>query len=107
MSCQQYLIKDYSVGSTAPPIDFEWQGEDITGYTIELEVCFENGQHKTLMPIIDNVGDPGNNIPAAFHFDIPTGFWSVAGRHTGKLSIDSGSGIRIIPGFIFDVGEGC
>lgn len=103
MSHDQFLIRDYSVGSTAPSMDFEWTGQVITGYTIEFEVKFECGRTKTLSPTVIAEGD-GASVAAQFVFDFPAGFWDEAGRHRGKLKVTSPSGLQQFTGFLFDVG---
>lgn len=105
MANDDFLIRDYAVGSTLPDLDFVWEGENVTGYTITFTICKEGGGTTVLTAVIDAVGD-GGSTPAEFHFVIPSGTWDAAGLHTGKLTVVKPSGTMVIRGFVFEV-EDC
>lgn len=60
-------------GDDGPPITVEHAGFDTTGWTITARFTKPSGEQYTLAAVIDVVGDPGNGIPAEYHFDFGAG----------------------------------
>lgn len=72
-----------------PFLDVEFEGADLTGDEVYLDVEREDGHRFSVKAEIDNVGDPANGVPALFHFE-----WSegdlVRGFHKAQIKFFDG-----------------
>jgi len=84
-----------------PYLNVEWSGQDITSYTIELHVRYEDGTKITRSAVVDdyNVGGAGT---ALFHFEWQAGDL-ITGTHTAEIEATNPSaenetwqGLRLI-----------
>lgn len=77
-------------GDRLPDLPFEFAGEDITGMQIFLNIEREDGARFRKPAVVDEVGDPGNGVPAAFHFEWEPGDL-VRGRHHAEVEVFDGA----------------
>ena len=60
-------------GDEGPPFTVQDEGFDATGWTITMRVTKPSGLEYTRTAIIDDVGDPGQGVPARYRFPFVTG----------------------------------
>lgn len=104
MSSKGPFIMDFVEGDLLPHLDVEWEGVDITGYSIKLNIRRPNGTKVTIDAVLDdlNVGGAGSAI---FHFE-----WSpgdlIVGESDAEIEVfDAASNNETWQGLVLRVSE--
>ncbi len=74
-------------GDEGPPITVKHKAFDTTGWTITARFDPASGSPYVLDAVIDVVGDPGNGIPALYHFDFGAANLAVQGDQKYDLHL--------------------
>lgn len=71
MTCSRVIHR--AEGDEGPPITVEYEGQDITAWTVTARFIMATGEEYTLAAVVDNVGVPASDVPAQFHFVLDPG----------------------------------